>query len=184
MTGQNRENQNKGRKKFFIFWWFLFTTIAAIGLIYYYNFWREKEDVPVIEIGIEHQEEVPEKNEIFEFKIYVDTRGEDVNAVDVSVSYNPEEILVEEIIREESALRYFVDDFTYFDNQTGKINVAGGRPNPGFRGRGNIITVKAKKINGAEKADIIISEDSKVAINDGEGTIAESVIINSEIISK
>lgn len=100
--------------------------------------------------------------------VKVNTEGQSINAVDGTIGFNPSNLEVISVSKNNSILNLWVQDPTY-SNVAGNINFGGVVLNPGYSGsNGNIITI-AFKVKGDGKADINFKAGSVLA-NDGYGT--------------
>lgn len=106
------------------------------------------------------------KDEVFEVKIRIDAT-EDINAVAADVTYSPDKLEVIKISREKSILKLWVQEAT-LNEKLGFIRFAGGLPNPGFRGTGEVLTVafRAKDTGWAS----VGFSSAEILANDGRGT--------------
>ena len=98
----------------------------------------------------------------------MNTEGQSINAVDGTIGFNPSNIEVVSVSKNNSILNLWVQDPTY-SNVAGNINFGGVVLNPGYSGSsGTLITVtlKAKK-DGQANVNFITAS---VLANDGYGT--------------
>ncbi|MBU1877154.1 MAG: cohesin domain-containing protein [Patescibacteria group bacterium] len=107
------------------------------------------------------------KNDTFLVEVRLDTEGEEINAVEVSLTFPPNLLEVFDLGKGGSVLDLWVKEPSIIDN---KASFIGGIPG-GFKGDGLIgkITFWGKEIG---KTEINFGEDSKVLSNDGKGTPA------------
>ncbi|OGL60677.1 hypothetical protein A3H10_02100 [Candidatus Uhrbacteria bacterium RIFCSPLOWO2_12_FULL_46_10] len=118
---------------------------------------------------------IPENSEvvagdIIKSDIWVDTQGNTINAVDISVSYDSMvELLSAE--KNDSILNLWVEEPSFSDT-TRRAKFTGGRTG-GFEGRGIIGQLYWRNENAGGKATLGFDESSVVLLNDGLGTPAE-----------
>ncbi len=105
----------------------------------------------------------------FEVSVFLNTGGNSVNAVDVSLKFTPDTLQVVSPTGGTSFVAVWVSQPTY-SNTDGTIEFSGGLPSPGINtsaGKVSTITFRAKA-PGAASVEILPS--SKVLLNDGKGT--------------
>jgi len=104
----------------------------------------------------------------FDVKIFLDTEGKDVNALDLKLNF-PSDILQ---VVSPSAGQSIVGVWTStprFDNQSGEVILQGGMPGGINVSRGLVSTITFR-VRQTGQAILKISGDSKVLLNDGKGT--------------
>lgn len=99
----------------------------------------------------------------------INTARDSINAAEIYLKFNPEELEVVSLSKDSSIFSLWIKDQPAFSNESGEISFAGGLPNPGFKGIGQIGTIKIKT---KKKDNIIIDFDqkSRTLLNDGIGT--------------
>ena len=121
----------------------------------------------------------PEKGEysrgdVFLVNLMVDTQGERINAGQLEITFPQDKIEVLEISEGDSIFTFWPQRPS-FSNETGKIFLVGGVPF-GFEGKGKILKV-VFLVNFSENekgfAEINLSPDSQILLNDGQGTRAK-----------
>ncbi len=111
----------------------------------------------------------------FNVSIYVNTKGEEINAVDVDLKFPPNIIQVTSPVSGESFVSQWLSPPTY-SNATGKISFRGGMPGGITTSAGLISTITFRaKMPG--KANIGFLDSSKVLLNDGKGTSISPILI-------
>ena len=103
----------------------------------------------------------------FTVNVVVNTNGKSVNAAEGSLSFNPNELAIVSVNRNNSIFSLWVTEPT-FSNAAGTISFSGGLPS-GFSGRtGNIMTITFRAVgSGAVRANF---KNGSVLANDGRGT--------------
>jgi len=111
----------------------------------------------------------------FSISIYVNTKGEEINAVDVDLKFPPDIIQVTSPSSGESFVSQWLSPPTY-SNATGKISFRGGMPGGITTSAGLISTITFRaKMPG--KANIEFLDSSKVLLHDGKGTSISPILI-------
>ncbi len=111
----------------------------------------------------------------FNVSIYINTKGEEVNAVDVDLTFPPDIIQVTSPVSGESFVSQWLSPPTY-SNATGKISFRGGMPGGITTSAGLISTITFRaKMPG--KANIGFLDSSKVLLNNGKGTSISPILI-------
>ncbi|MCK4782027.1 hypothetical protein KAS79_03865 [Candidatus Parcubacteria bacterium] len=108
-------------------------------------------------------------------ELRIDTEGEEINAVEAYLTFPSNLLEAIDFSKGDSILKFFVKKPEF---KNGKISFAGGTPN-GFKGDGLL----AKIIFSAEalgKAKIAFENNSKILLNDGEGSLAQSNFLQGE----
>lgn len=105
--------------------------------------------------------------QVFTVNVVVNTGGKSVNASEGVLTFNPNELSVVSVNRNNSIFNLWVTEPT-FSNSAGTISFSGGLPS-GFSGRtGTIMTVTFRAVGaGAVRANF---RDGSVLANDGRGT--------------
>ncbi len=114
------------------------------------------------------QSETVYKGESFVAGLMIDTEGEDINAVDVRVTFQNNLIKVNDFEKGGSIFTLWAEEPNI---REGEISFSAGVPG-GFSGKGLIgrINFSGKEIGEVE---INFKKDSKVLLNDGMGTLTE-----------
>ena len=101
--------------------------------------------------------------------IILDSGNQTINAAEVFIHFDPQIIQVESISKDNSIFQIWITDSPSFSNTTGEISLAGGLPNPGFKGRGTVGRLKLRLLKqGVAKLQFL--SRSRVLLNDGKGT--------------
>lgn len=101
--------------------------------------------------------------------LYIDTIGKTINAAEVYLKFNPDQIEIVSVSKENSIFSLWITDSPTFSNQKGEIAFAGGLPTPGFSGKGKIGTIKIKP-KQLGKATFEFDGRTRALLNDGKGT--------------
>jgi len=101
--------------------------------------------------------------------ITIDTKDATINAAEVYLKFNNQELKVISVSKENSFFKLWITDEPKFSNEKAEISFAGGLPTPGFKGKGVIGSVTVTPL---KKGLLYIEYDSKtrVLLNDGVGT--------------
>ena len=111
----------------------------------------------------------------FNVSVYINTKGEEINAVDVDLKFPPDIIQVTSPVSGESFVSQWFSPPTY-SNATGKISFRGGMPGGITTSAGLISTITFRaKMPG--RANIELLDSSKVLLNDGKGTSIYPILI-------
>ncbi len=198
MIGQisyyNPDNDNKKRRKKFL--WLLLLLLLFI-VVFVWFFWLSKNnddkttEKPKVQVQVGNPKEssnskpsdVESENKVdqlVELPIIINTLGQTINAAEIHLIFNQDEIEIKEIVKSNSIFKYWIIQANEYDNVTGAVSLVGSLPSPGFKGIGNVAVLKAipKKTGTIE---ILVAEATHVALNDGEGSITETVAINAKI---
>lgn len=127
------------------------------------------------------------QEDAFISEVWVDAEQETINAVEGYLGFPSDKLEVIDISKGESILGLWLDE-PIFSNQTGEISFIGGIPK-GFGGQGKLLSIMFRVLPGLESrlsASVNFKEDSRVLLNDGNGTPAQLIFEegNYEIIKK
>ena len=115
----------------------------------------------------------------FMVPVKISTGGISINAIQVSVLYDPRQAEVEEILINASFCEKDLFLSKEIDNDRGEVFVACGLPSPGFNGGdGTGFGLVFKPRSGGD-LNLSFGPESKMLANDGKGTEALSLKINS-----
>ncbi len=106
-----------------------------------------------------------------EIPVFVNTEGRSINAVSLSVNFNPSKMILVNPSNSNSIIGIWVDPPAY-SNTKGTLGLSGVIPNGVTTGSGLITTMTFRAI-AAGQATISISDMSRVLANDGEGTAVQ-----------
>ena len=132
-----------------------------------FAFWRyNKAKEAMITLGAPKTVQVDQE---FEIPVKIDTAGKNINAAEIYLEFDPSQLEVISVSKDNSFFTLWITDEPKFSNDRGDISFAGGLPSPGFTGIGQIggIRIKAKKTG---KITIEFDKKSRVLLNDGFGT--------------
>jgi len=108
--------------------------------------------------------------EVFLEKVFVDTEGESINAIEAEIKYPKDILKVKTISTGNSILKLFVKEPK---EENGKITFIGGVPG-GYQGKNGLLILIAFEVINKKEAKIEIEETSRVILNDGKGTEAKT----------
>ncbi|MCX6793456.1 MAG: hypothetical protein NTY12_05590 [Candidatus Falkowbacteria bacterium] len=99
----------------------------------------------------------------------VDTGNESVNAIRLSISYNPSQIKVQSVDMDRSICGHFI--LSEHNSEVGKIKMECIIPNPGFTGNNAVVAdLFVKALEDTTTTTIKFLSDTEVLANDGLGT--------------
>ena len=104
----------------------------------------------------------------FLVQVKVNSGGVAINAADGTLIFDPNNLEVRSISKEDSIFTLWVQEPT-FSNSLGTINFAGGKPSPGFTGAAGTIISITFKAKTAGTANLTFASGSVLA-DDGKGT--------------
>ncbi len=105
----------------------------------------------------------------FEAPIYIDTKGNNINAINLKINFDPNKLSIVNPSGGKSIFGIWVEPPQY-DNKRGTASLAGVVPSPGIvTSSGLIITVTFKVIASGETR-VTIGEETSANLNDGLGS--------------
>ncbi len=122
----------------------------------------------------------------FEVPIYLNTKGQSLNVLDLRIKYDPTKIEVASLTTgDEDPIFGFWVEFPKYDNKKGEISLIGVILNGVNTDSGFISSINFKAINPGQNI-FSLSSLSTVYLNDGKGTKANLIINSSpyEILEK
>jgi hypothetical protein len=165
--------------------WYILLIIIALSLIifggtFYYSNLEEVKQVTVIKkipftiynsiIKFEPDNDVIDESAEQNVAIKVTTGGEAINAVTVTVNYDPAKVVVADIITANSFCSHSLFIKKEIDNKNGVVTIACGLPNPGFTGEeGTVAELLVQPIQTGD-FNLKFGQDTQVLANDGLGT--------------
>lgn len=105
----------------------------------------------------------------FDVSIMLDTKGQNINAVQVELNFPTDKLQVVEPASGRSIIRVWSSAPTY-SNSEGKISFTGGIPNPGINTSSGSLLTLTFRAKSPGKARLSFGSTSKVLLNDGKGT--------------
>jgi len=106
---------------------------------------------------------------IFDVSVFVNTGGQQVNAVDVYIRFDPTKVQIASPSAGQSVVGVWVSQPVY-SNLEGTARFQGGIPDPGINTSAGVISTITFRAREPGKAVIIIEPRSRVLLNDGKGT--------------
>ncbi len=105
----------------------------------------------------------------FDVSVFVNTGGEDVNAVQVDLKFDPKKLQITNPTAGKSFIEVWVSQPSY-SNTNGSMSFIGGVPTPGINtSAGLVSTITFRAISPGETT-VLFLPSSKVLLNDSEGT--------------
>lgn len=105
----------------------------------------------------------------FDVSVFVNTGGEDVNAVEVNLKFDPTKLQITSPTAGKSFIEVWVSQPTY-SNTKGTISFVGGVPSPGINTSSGLVSTLTFRVRDSGETSILVSDSSKVLRNDPEGT--------------
>lgn len=160
---------------------FLIYPIAFATPLFAQNYtqYEASELVPRSEIYLSPKSGSFEEGANFEIKILLDTLGNNINAVDLNLSFNPKKLSIVNPSSGNSIFGIWVEAPTY-DNTKGTARLSGVIPE-GINTNSGLIATITFKANETGNASIKIEDSSQVLINDGFGTKTISTFGRSDL---
>lgn len=101
--------------------------------------------------------------------VILDSGGEAINAIRLSISYNPKELKVQSVDMDRSICVHFI--ISEHNSVSGKISMECIIPNPGFKKNAGIVSdLFFKPLEGVKQSSVHFLSDSEVLANDGLAT--------------
>ncbi len=115
---------------------------------------------------------MPEKiasEEKIHIPIFINTQKYIINAAEIYLRFDPSELQVVSVSKENSFFQLWITGEPKFSNETGEISFAGGLPTPGFSGKGQVgaVEIVAKKPG---RHQLSFDGRTRILLNDGLGT--------------
>jgi hypothetical protein len=111
----------------------------------------------------------------FEVSIFIDTNGNEVNAVDVKIKFSPDKLQVINPSTGTSFISLWLQQPT-FSNKDGTISFVGGVPEKGIKTSAGLVSTVTFRTRAPGRAVIEIGDQSAILAADGKGTnILESI---------
>ncbi len=112
--------------------------------------------------------------------VVLDSGGESISAIRLSLNYDPEALSVQSVDMERSICRYFI--INEHNSQTGHIDMECIIPKPGFNGNSAIVAdLFFKPRNSVAQTSIRFSEESRVLADDGLATDVLRMTVDSTL---
>lgn len=105
----------------------------------------------------------------FDVSVFVNTDGEDINAVEVNLKFDPKKLQVASPTAGKSFIEVWVAQPTY-SNIKGIINFIGGVPSPGINTSAGLVSTITFRVIEPGETSISFSDTSQVLRNDPRGT--------------
>jgi len=105
----------------------------------------------------------------FDVSVFVNTGGEDVNAVEVDLEFDPARLQMASPTAGRSFIEVWISQPTY-SNVKGKMSFTGGIPSPGINTSSGLVSTITFRAIAPGKTTINFLDSSKVLLNDSEGT--------------
>jgi hypothetical protein len=104
----------------------------------------------------------------FDISVFVNTGGENINAVEVNLRFNPTKIQVASPTAGKSFIEVWVSQPT-FSNTKGTMSFIGGVPSPGINTSAGLVSTVTFRALSPGETQILFLDSSKVLKNDPQG---------------
>lgn len=149
-------------KTFFIGPLFLFLPFVSFAQT------ENEGSVGVSQVYISPKSGTFEVGSVFEAQVFLDSKGNSVNAVDLEMNFDPKKVQIVKPSGGKSIFGIWIEPPTY-DNKTGKLKMSGVIPEGIVASSGLLASVSFKVIETGESS-VRVSDESSVYLNDGSGT--------------
>ncbi len=105
----------------------------------------------------------------FSVSIFVNTGGQDINAVKVGIKFPPDKLQIVSPTAGKSFISVWVSQ-PEFSNIDGIMNLTGGLPSPGINTSSGLVTTIIFRVKRPGEANVEFIDSSKILKNDGQGT--------------
>ena len=105
----------------------------------------------------------------FDVSVFVNTGGEDVNAVEINIKFDPAKLQVASPTAGKSFIEVWVSQPTY-SNTLGTMSFIGGVPSPGINTSAGLVSTVTFRAIAPRITTVLFLDSSKVLRNDPEGT--------------
>jgi len=105
----------------------------------------------------------------FDVSVFVNTGGEDVNAVEVNIKFDPKKLQIASPTAGKSFIEVWVSQPVY-SNVEGKMSFIGGVPTPGIKTSAGLVSTVTFRVISPGETVISFLDSSKVLRNDPQGT--------------
>ena len=105
----------------------------------------------------------------FDVSIFVNTGGNDINAIKINLKFDPKKIQVASPVGGRSIISVWVSQPSY-SNLDGILTFQGGVPTPGFNTSSGLISTITFRAITPGSVSISVQDNSNVLLNDGKGT--------------
>jgi len=105
----------------------------------------------------------------FDVSVFINTGGENVNAVQVDIKFDPTKLQVASPTAGKSFIEVWVSQPTY-SNVKGEMNFIGGVPTPGINTSAGLVSTVTFRAIAPGETTVLFLASSKVLRNDPEGT--------------
>ncbi|MCK4782025.1 hypothetical protein KAS79_03855 [Candidatus Parcubacteria bacterium] len=105
----------------------------------------------------------------FDVSIFVNTNGEDINAVEVNLKFDPTKLQVASPTAGKSFISVWISQPAY-SNTEGTLSFMGGIPSPGINTSSGLVSTVTFRVLSPGETSIVFLDSSKVLRNDPDGT--------------
>lgn len=105
----------------------------------------------------------------FNVSVFVNTGGENINAINVNIKFDPKKIQVASPSTGKSFIKVWISQPVY-SNEKGLLNFVGGIPSPGINTTAGLVSTITFRALSPGKTSIWFTNSSKVLRNDSKGT--------------
>ncbi len=101
--------------------------------------------------------------------IFIATGNNTINAAEIYLNFDPNKLQIIEVSKNNSFFQLWIKDEPKFSNEKGEISFAGGLPQPGFKGKGQVGEITLV-IQQSGRNEISFDSKTRILLNDGKGT--------------
>ncbi len=160
-----------------------FVSVTALAFGFYDNFVKfQNTPYPLYNSILRFQPEggVFDRRFAQRLSVLIDTGGEAINTIRLSLSYNPQELTIQSVDMARSICKNFI--LNNHNSLTGTIEMECIIPNPGFSGNSAVVTdLFFKANNKVTVSSVHFLNDSQVLANDGLATNVLRMAIDASL---
>ncbi len=105
----------------------------------------------------------------FTVSIYINTGGNDINAIEANLSFPPDKLQVVSPTTGKSLIQIWVSQPAY-SNELGTLKFQGTVPTPGINTESGLISTVTFRVKSTGQAIVKVLDTSRILLNDGKGT--------------
>lgn len=105
----------------------------------------------------------------FDVSIFVNTGGNDINAVKIDLKFDPKKIQIASPTAGKSFISVWIAQPTY-SNIDGKASFQGGMPSPGINTSAGLVSTVTFRVVAPGETSVYFLESSKILLDDGKGS--------------
>jgi hypothetical protein len=117
----------------------------------------------------------------FDVSVFLNTEGNNINAVQVDLKFPPELLQVTSPAAGKSFISIWADQ-PYYSNQEGIVSFKGGVPSPGINTSSGLVSTITFRVKAQGKAMLSFLDSSQVLLADAKGTNVLTTAARAEYI--